>query len=102
MIEHFSEAEARSLVGREFAVLHGGYARIPKGTIGRVTGIYRVGRDAWSVEVTWQGIEGHSPLDKERGGLTDGFSKRDLEIRFPDGRRAMTPVEELVRLEEAK
>jgi hypothetical protein len=49
------------------------------------------------VDVTWQGISGGSPHDALRGGLTDGFSRRDLFLVFAAGpnrgRRAMVPLD---------
>jgi hypothetical protein len=92
--QYFTEAEARILVGRRYRAT-ARYSGVPEGGVGVVSGIYPVG-GRFGVDITWQGIAGGSPLDLERGGLTDGFSRRDLALVFTAGvnrdKRAMVPL----------
>jgi hypothetical protein len=93
--QYFTEAEAQILVGRRYRAT-ARYAQVPEGSVGVVSGIYPVG-GRFGVDITWQGIAGGSPLDLERGGLTDGFSRRDLALVFTAGvnrdKRAMVPLD---------
>jgi hypothetical protein len=93
--EYFTEAEALSLVGRRYRATSR-YSHVPEGSVGVVSGTYPVG-GRFGVDITWQGIAGGSPLDLERRGLTDGFSRRDLALVFTAGvhrdKRAMVPLD---------
>lgn len=99
MSEYYTESEARKMVGKRFRAT-AGYARVPAGTIGRVSGVYAVRQrrtDDYGIEVTWEGVAGGTPLDQERAAaMTDGFSKTDMEMVFTggplDGKRAMVEV----------
>lgn len=96
-MEYYTFDSARAMVGKRFRAT-AGYCGVPAGTVGRVTGIYEVNRwsDWWGIEVTWESIPPTCPLDTERGGLTDGFSRKDLEMVFTGGpnvgERAMVEV----------
>ena len=96
--DYFSEADARALIGRRFRATNE-YGGVPAGSVGMVSDVYAVDhrRQQFGVDVTWQGIAGGSPLDLERGGRTDGFSRRDLFLVFTGGpnrgRRAMVPLD---------
>jgi cardiolipin synthase A/B len=97
-VEYFTEAAAASLVGRRYRST-ARYSRVAPGPIGRVTGRYVAGSAGrcFGVDVTWEGVRGGSPLDLERGGLTDGFSRAQLFTVFTGGpntgRRAMVPLD---------
>lgn len=90
--EYFTLQEAKHLVEKRYESTHP-YANVPPGTVGRVSGLYHAGTNMWGVDITWEGVPGGSPIDIERGGLTDGFSRRDLLLRFPSGERAMVPID---------
>ena len=93
---YFTRAEAEAQVGRRYRA-SGGYSGVPSGTAGRVSGVYEVAGRGFGVDVTWEGIPGGSPLDSDRGGLTDGFSRAELFLVLPRGplagRRAMEPID---------
>lgn len=101
--DYFTASEAQALIGRRFQAnpKGPGYSGVPEGTVGTVTSVYPVDRrrGLYGVDVTWEGIRGGSPHDQARGGLTDGFSRSDLEARFnPEvpgcgGERAMLPYD---------
>lgn len=96
--EYFRFREVASIEGKHYRATRA-YAIVPAGSIGRVSGIYLAPGDGgwYGVDVTWEGIAGGRALDLERGGLTDGFSKTDLVLRFTSGphagERAMVPLD---------
>jgi hypothetical protein len=96
--EYFTDGEAAALVGCRYRA-SARYSGVPPGSIGVISGVYALdaARRRWGVDVTWEGIRGGSPLDLQRGGLTDGFSRRQLYTVFTGGpntgRRARSPLD---------